>query len=454
MTNTAAVPKIHCGTFDAETLWRDERLAKLPALPDAQSGRIVQAMDELLFLFSRDQDVVLTRYPMNEAHVHYLRDLGFQFSCNRDPLAAGSPDSPAPDKRSDAASNIFHQLTASFEKLSGQSLIPAGAVLEPFAVIDGLDAVRKQYGLLCDAPSLEIMRQVNSKLYSTQLKDTLGIPNISSIVTSMEELEEVGNRLIAGGPFLIKDTFGVSGKGNLLIQTPSMLQRMLSYLRGQVTSGKELLFILEPLLDKRTDFSCQFYIGMNGSFHVLSVQQVLNTAFAYLGSVTASGELLEQLEAGGYFEIMRQTARQLHNSGYFGHVCVDSMLLADGEIVPLVEINARKSMSLLKRQVDLFLAGAGASCQLSHVSVIGGSGRASFEDVLYAMKRRGMLFDRSRERGIIPLSANTLTVNQDQAERCKGRLYVALVDPEAEGREQLLEQLKHLLQENAYHPAN
>jgi hypothetical protein len=444
MSHPDSKPRIHCGTFDAETNWRDESLAKLPAIPDAQTRKLVSAMDELLFVFCRDQDVLLTRYAMDEAHLHYLHDIGFQFNCNE-------ADLDIPDCADSAVSTISTHQTNIFERLSAvlpthplNRFIPEGAVLEPYAVLDGMDTLAAQQQWICEAPSIDVIRHVNSKLYSTELKDKLGISNVSRIVTGSTELDRVGRELLAAGPLLIKDTFGVSGKGNLLITTESMLERVSAYIAAQERKGKRTLFIIEPLLHKELDFSCQFELKADGAFSFISVQQVINSDFAYQGSVTAAPPLMRQLERDGYFDLMEAAAWDMHEQGYYGHVCVDSMLLQDGTLVPLVEINARKSMSLIKHQLDTYLASYSLTGQLTYVSITCPV-PLSFSDVLHAVEREGLLFGHGRESGVIPLSANTFTVNRQASGRSKARLYVSIVANDPAVREKLDVRLRQLL---------
>ena len=47
------MPRLFCGTFEAEAYWREADLAKLPGMPDRNASRIVEAMDEMLFAFLR-----------------------------------------------------------------------------------------------------------------------------------------------------------------------------------------------------------------------------------------------------------------------------------------------------------------------------------------------------------------------------------------------------------------
>ncbi|MFD2876798.1 hypothetical protein ACFTAO_13755 [Paenibacillus rhizoplanae] len=52
---------------------------------------------------------------------------------------------------------------------------------------------------------------------------------------------------------------------------------------------------------------------------------------------------------------MEEACKDLFETGYHGEVCIDSMLLASGELVPIVEINARKSMGLINHHINQYV---------------------------------------------------------------------------------------------------
>ena len=102
------MPRVFCGTFEAETYWREADLAKLPALPDRNSSRIVEAMDEMLFAFCDPGDTVLTAKCMNDAHADYLHAIGFQFNRNRFDLSP--PDDKGSVRETEIAPTIFQRM--------------------------------------------------------------------------------------------------------------------------------------------------------------------------------------------------------------------------------------------------------------------------------------------------------------------------------------------------------
>ncbi|WP_127529572.1 hypothetical protein [Paenibacillus kobensis] len=432
------------GTFDAERFWRDPNLAKLPSFPDLEMENIVMAMDELLFPFCEAQDVLITRYQMNVYHKAYLHSIGFKFMSN-------SADLERPEGgNAGRNANIFDLITSSDRIGDADPQWLDGARLSPFAVIPGADRAAARYGLKQDFPDVETVRTVNSKLYSTELNRRLGLRSDSQTVYSHEELLANGLALLSQGPFLIKDEFGVSGKGNLLIESEAILRRVTSYLGDQYSKGKVVRFIIEPFLHKELDFSCQFHIDPDGTYRHISVQKLVNYNFAYQGSFTADDRLLQLLQEAEYFEVMKQVARELYLAGYYGDVCVDSMLLTDGRIVPIVEVNARRSMSLIKHYVDRYLDKHSATGSMTHVTVQF-SCDVTYDQLLETLDREGVLYKPDRGFGILPLSANTLLINKAVSERkgirnkqVKGRLYYSLIEG-AQDYERLSAKVKEVL---------
>ncbi|WP_426446102.1 hypothetical protein ACP26L_21125 [Paenibacillus sp. S-38] len=430
------LPRVHCGSFEAEQFWRPDGLVKLPGLPDPAGWRMVSAMDELLFAFCREGDTLLTRSPMNAAHLQYLAELGFAFRHNRLPLdeSGANPHLSVPE------------LLAGTGRSTLAECMPGEGILEPFAVIPGTEEAARALGLSCPMPPMETITRVNTKMYSAEMRERLGLRNPAVTVRSSGELAAAGRALLAEGPFLIKDNFGVSGQGNLLIDSEGVLDRITAHTAGQEKKGRRTEYVLETLLPKAYDFSCQFHVGEDGSVRILSVQRLANSEFAYEESYTPEPHFLQELEEQGYFGLMESIGRELHRDGYFGHVCIDSMGLVDGELAPLVEINARKSMSLIKHGLDRFLQEAGLQGNLRSCTLPSLPPGLAFEDLLAALDREGVLYRPGRDGGVLPLTANTLTVNRSADHPFKGRLYICSAGRDREHGRGFTERLFRLLE--------
>lgn len=439
---------IHCGTFESESHWRDPALAKLPSIPNPSGAASVQAMDEMLFVFCGKSDQVITAHAMNSAHVQYLREIGFCFSHNTFDLNPGH-DEEGP--REGAPANIFALMTSRESRAQLRDFLGEGGILEPFAVLSGTAEAARAYELGGRFPSLDVIRRVNTKSYSLEIRRRLGIPGVGFEVSDISRLCEVGATLLQTGAFLIKDDYGVSGRGNQLVTSRGTLEVISKHLTRQVNKGLRLSFVLEPYWDKAGDFSCQFRVSEDGATTHIAVQRLDNNGLAFGTSRSASEDFLNSLDAAGYFELMGRIGTELHRDGYHGDVCVDSMELADGTFHPLVEINARKSMSLIKHHIDQHLARSGFHGCLTSVPLINERGRC-FADVLEQLRSRSLLFQGERDFGVLPLTCGTAFGPRFESGNAskRGRLYFAAVCDSDDERHCLVAAFRKALEETGF----
>ena len=185
--------------------------------------------------------------------------------------------------------------------------------------------------LVYDGPAPDVVAKVNSKVYSHQVAVELGFKDYGWVASSAAELVErgrrylvadgmsesaIGNRgydgAVAGsatgnrgyddaeperdrksrydgavarsaignrgysvgltcirGGLLVKDPFGVSGKGNCWSNPRGCWSGSAAHLAAQERAGKRVSLLLEPFLAKELDFSCQMRIDADGTVHCL-----------------------------------------------------------------------------------------------------------------------------------------------------------------------------------------
>ncbi len=415
--------KLVLGTFNSEYHWKNDNLATLPSFQDQNADLILSAMDELLFVFcDSNEDILLTKFPFNNVLFDYLNDIGFNFS-NKIRITIDSHN---------YEQNIF-SLLSNNEIKSFQDIINPGIKFLPYSIIPDTELLFKKYKISTSIPSIDIVREVNSKAYSHHISKKISTKNKDFIVFSAEELENRGLNLLKERPFLIKETMGVSGKGNIAITTGKMLNRIIKHISKQEIEGKKVLLICEPLYDKKIDFSCQIEIKETGQYDFVSLQQMHNRGFAFHGMQTLTDDLLKNfLYTKGYFEKIDLVVKELVQSGYFGPVCIDSMITKNNEIIPIIEINARKSMGLINHYLDKFLSKRSLKGKLLYFTLVYKE-KVDFEIILDKLNSKNLLFTNKNLSGILPLSSNTLYVNNDygknnkNSENKRGRLYFSII---------------------------
>jgi hypothetical protein len=232
-----------------------------------------------------------------------------------------------------------------------------------------------------------------------------------------------------------------------LVEAHRILQRIARFVSAQAESGKRVRFVVEPYLRKHSDFSCQFRIEDDGRVAVISVQKLDNNGLAFGASHSAGPEFLRRLESERYFELITRTGTLLYADGYRGDVCVDSMILENGELAPLVEINARKSMSLIKNAIDHRLKKMHQLVCLTYVSAVNNH-TTDFPGLLDLLERDGLLFSTGCDMGILPLTCGTMysALSSDLEKPVRGRLYVATIFEKPEHQPSLMAALVRVME--------
>lgn len=403
--------KILAGSFDCEKFW-SEGEAQLPKIRDTQADNCILVMDELLSVLGNPGDALLTRFRISREQIDYFNDIGIGVS----QYISLEKASEKRDILWDISKDVFSLACMDNYEIE----IEPACVLMPFSILENTRRMASKYALGSRFPDYEIVRKVNGKLFSTKLNRELGLFGKGCIVVSLEELVKKGDELLAAGPFLIKENYGVSGKGNMIVESQGRFESIIKYLKKQEEMGEKIEFVLEPLIKDKLDFSTQFEIERDGSIRFSSVQVLYNDGFSYKGSVEASRDLIKYLLSYGYFGSLERVGKCLYEQGYFGPVCIDSMVVDKKEVYEVVEINARMSMSYIKHSLDNEFGD-----ELEHYFTYYNLKIPSsfqYADLLGRMQQEGILY--RKKKGILPLTSGMMVVNKKSGSSFyRGRLY-------------------------------
>ncbi|MFJ2557267.1 MULTISPECIES: hypothetical protein [unclassified Streptomyces] len=401
-----AAPAAHWGTFDAERWWRAPELATLPAVTLPGGAGAVAAMDELLAGFCAPGDLLVTRTPMADAVREGLGACGIDV----EPYVLRS--GAAEDDRPRTVDALIAADGAARERIA------ACPDVLPYAVLPDTVALTDRLGRPGLLPPVAVVAEVNSKSWSNALVRRLGLPGAGRVVRSVDELASAVAEF--GYPVLVKDPYGVSGRDTLEIAAPGVLGAVLRTLGRQVAAGRRIELVVQRRYARRYDFSAHLRIARTGEATVLGVLMMTNHLFRYAGSHPADPGFLARLDADGYFDTLAAVAEAVAGAGYWGPVGVDSMAVEDGTVVPVLEINARRSLGLLSLRLDQRVreSGGGLRGHLWQVDLAVPPGR-SVADLSAALHRDGALYGGGPRPGVTLLGGSTLAAPG-------GRVYCAL----------------------------
>lgn len=388
--------KIYLGSFNAESYFSDGQYCKLPLFSmESQMNSLFNSMDELMLPMLEKNDVIITRYGMDASYKDYYESVFYDFttysclSVEEDIHREYSIFQLIQTKKD---KNIIDCLTDTKNQIIEYSLIP-----DCYELYDHL-------GLKVNKPKKDIIGLVNNKAYSNELKYKLDLPCKGIIVNSIEEFVHTSYEMLSRySSILIKDIFGVSGQGILVIQNDYMVKRLEKHFEKQECD--KFTFLLEPYLHKQRDFSCQFTIDYNGNVTIQGYQENNNRKFTYLGSSNLSSDTIEQWNTN-YMEVIDTIAKSMYMDGYHGLVCVDSMILNDHTMIPLVEINARLSMGRFNLMTCNRLKQYDTQCSLIFFK-IRKKKEITYDQLMQQLESDHILYQKGDSSGVIPMAPNT-----------------------------------------------
>jgi hypothetical protein len=393
---------VRLGTFDAESWWRPTDLAALPSVGAGDPG--VGAMDELLAGFCRPGDLLITRHPLAAPIMDGL-ETAFGHT-DIDHLSITTPDHHHdPAHRSGPIEREILADQSLMERIRGRELTPYAVLPETWTLAEQL------------LPAPEVVAEVNSKTWSNDLVRELGLPGAGTVVRSVDELVKAVTSLEFQA--LIKDPYGVSGRALIEVTTPGVLRSIERVLRKQVDAGSRVELIVQEKYAKHHDFSGHLLLDRNGDWDFLGLQLMTNRGFRHFGSGPVPAGLIDE---GWYAEMLAEVVPAISKTGYWGPVGVDAMLLDDGTVIPVLEINARQSLGLLALEFERRAAERGLTGHLWQLELNVAPDKG-IEDVFGALGN--LLYGGGTAPGVTVLSGSTLGAPG-------GRIYLAIFCPAGE----------------------
>ncbi|WP_149439463.1 hypothetical protein [Mycolicibacterium sp. P1-5] len=278
--------------------------------------------------------------------------------------------------------------------------------VQPYAVLPDTVSLLTQWGRASDVPSVDVVARVNSKTWSNTLARTLGLPGCASVVRSVSELCSAAQEF--GPSVVVKDPYGVSGRGALRVNSPGVLRAVQRVLSRQEGEGRTVELLVQPEFPKKCDFSGHLQVNRDGMSRFLGVQVMVNDGFRHLGSGPAGAELTDLLDRHGYRHVLADVGAALADEGYHGPIGVDSMVLEDNSLVPVLEINARRSLGLLALLAGHRVAQTGLACHLWQLELTLGADQ-SVDDVLAALRKARLLYAGGARPGVLVLGGGSLS---------------------------------------------
>ncbi|WP_460917243.1 preATP grasp domain-containing protein [Plantactinospora veratri] len=263
-------PFVVLGNFEVEQCWADGEHG-LPRARFSTAGAVVNRMDEFTLLLAGPDDHVVLKEAPDPDFLGYLSALGVALP------GLLHPERQDPERV--VTADVLDDEPA-LARL--RALAATGAHLLPHGVSVLEERLARAGGLPVAGSPATLCKQVNSKIYSRRLADELGLPQPAGWTseTLSEWAAAVGRArqlLAAGGTVAVKDAFGVSGRGILVLRDEARLDHLdrMLHRRAERTGDDRLALVVEEWVGKRTDLNYQLTVGRTGTVHFDFVKEAI-----------------------------------------------------------------------------------------------------------------------------------------------------------------------------------
>lgn len=221
-----------------------------------------------------------------------------------------------------------------------------GRVFTPWGWTPSAVAAGAGAGAVVRPVALEIVKRVNSKLWSHALEVELGITLPGAALSStVEELRGAIARACPapGDKWVIKSPYGFAARERVLGRGPVLEAAQGRWCERRFARGETLIF--QPWLAVVREYGVVAEIADDGAFTVHGVSDLqTNGAGTGTGYVLGRPPAPERLRELG--RVAALACERLFAEGYAGPVGVDALEHAGG-LHPLLEINARYTMGFV-----------------------------------------------------------------------------------------------------------
>ncbi|WP_239074303.1 ATP-grasp domain-containing protein [Streptomyces sp. SID10853] len=314
-------------------------------------------MEELGALLGAESDFLLVQKPLDSSFRDYAAAIGLT-----------PPTELIPENRPEGAGTAAAVLSSPHLLTRLRELADGGAYLMPMGTSAEEQKIAEETGLRLASAGSDIAEKVNSKIYSRRITDELGLRSIAG--RCCENAGELADALTWGltdsPAVIVKEAYGVSGRGLIVIDSPKKADRLLRMVqRRAAQSGSDRIdVVVERFLKKKADLNYQFVIGRDGSVYFDFVKEALTENGVHKGHLMPAG--LTSAQSTEIEQAAYAIGARLFADGFFGVVGVDAILGADDLVYPVLEINARLNMSSYQGHAIDMLAPHGGTVLAKH----------------------------------------------------------------------------------------
>lgn len=360
---------------------------------------VVNHMEEMNLLIAKKQDILILRDMPSKDYLDALKAQGITI-----------PTIVCPNIKDEtkSISEIVLEDTEFIGELRELALSKGNVVFVPYGVSYLEEDIAKKLDVTLFGSPNDVNKKINNKVFSREfaLSHDFRVP-AGHVCKGYDELKEKSAEYLESyGKIIIKEPCGASGKGLWVVETSAKLKSTLLIIKRFFGDNLDGDWVVEEWCTKQCDLNYQVYVGNDGEVEVFSVKEQKVDGTVYIGSVippSFSEDIFEECRRDGMI-----IGKELYDMGYRGVLGIDAMILESGELVPIVEINGRFTLSTYVSFLDVVFGKVNKIFafyrRLSMKEV------ASYSELSDKLSKAGHLYDGNR--GMFVYTSETINADR------------------------------------------
>lgn len=377
-------------------------------IKNSREDAIVNHIEEMNILLTRSQDILILRNKPNDSYLLNMKDAGFSI-----------PHILCPTEKNEKKS--ISELVINDKKIISQLKKLSNSYEDVYFIPYGISYLEEKIANKCNLKLVgsgsNINKLINNKIFSRELASNLQL-NITEgeVCESIKDVKNAYNRLKNHfNKIIIKLPHGASGKGLYIIDTEKKLKSVLLILERFKRTNNCTNIIVEGWYEKKADINYQVYVSKSGKIKTFSVKEQIVKETVYVGSIVPpriSKSIYNQ-----YIQYGEIIGKKLYDMGFDGVIGIDSIITTEDIIVPIIEINARFTLSTYTSFLENKFKNKIIYSFYEKISIETNLNYIKFQKILL---NNQLLFSTKNNKGIIVYTSETLNIN-------RGRLFVIIV---------------------------
>lgn len=376
-----------------EKYWRQA----VYAMQDKKENCIVNHIEEILFMIAQKQDYIILRKQPDPFFLQMLQVYGCEI-----------PQILCPSIENENLS-ISELVLLDDELLSKLKILgnEKAACLVPYGFSENEWKIAQKCQLNYLGGDLDICKKINSKAYSRNLALECGFTvTKGTICNSLEEVVRAYQQYSSMNTSVIfKQLYGASGSGMFLVNSQSSFNTVMRIIKKFYQNDPAMQWLVELWYTNKTDYNYQLFLSSEGDVKIFSVTKQILDKTIYRGSIFSTYQT-DFMNSSKLLEYSRIIGKKIYAEGYTGVLGIDSIMLSGDQWIPIIEINARFTLSTYLAFLKNYFPNR-ILLSFYHRFFT----KLSYRDVIVKLQNNGIGYNTQNGKGVLCYTAETINLS-------------------------------------------